>query len=73
MLIKGCQDTKMKISCHTLPIKKGRYKKKTEDKRFCPLCKSPIGDELHCGCSGMQPPTNCFTRRKLLRTPSYNK
>ena len=40
--------TKMRISCHPLPIETGRYKKIPRDQRFCPLCKSYIGDELHC-------------------------
>lgn len=56
MLIKGCQVSKIQISCHSLPIKKGRYKKKTEDKRFCPLCKSSIGDELLCAVECNHPP-----------------
>ena len=40
--------TKMRISCHLLPIESGRYKKISRIERFCPLCnRSEIGDEFH--------------------------
>ena len=39
--------TKMRISCHLLPIEAGRYKKVSRDERFCPFCKPSIGDEFH--------------------------
>ena len=40
--------TKMRISCHLLPIESGRYKKIPGVERLCPLCnRSEIGDEFH--------------------------
>ena len=40
--------TKMRISCHLLPIESGRYKKIPRVQRLCPLCnRSEIGDEFH--------------------------
>ena len=40
--------TKMRISCHLLPIESGRYKKIPRVERLCPLCnRSEIGDEFH--------------------------
>ena len=40
--------TKMRISCHLLPIESGRYKKIRRVERLCPLCnRSEIGDEFH--------------------------
>ena len=40
--------TKIRISCHLLPIESGRYKKIPTAERICPLCKrSAIGDEFH--------------------------
>ena len=40
--------SKMRISCHFLPIKSGRYKKIPRVERLCPLCnRSEIGDEFH--------------------------
>ena len=40
--------TKMRISCHLLPIESGRYKKIARVERLCPLCnRSEIGDEFH--------------------------
>ena len=40
--------TKMRISCHLLPIESGRYKKIPTAERICPLCnRSAIGDEFH--------------------------
>ena len=39
--------TKMRISCHLLPIESGRYKKIPRVERLCPLCNgSQIGDEF---------------------------
>ena len=39
--------TKMRISCHLLPIESGRYKKIPRVERLCPLCnRSEIGDEF---------------------------
>ena len=41
-------ETKMRISCHLLPIESGRYKKIPRVERLCPLCnRSEIGDEFH--------------------------
>ena len=39
--------TKMRISCHLLPIEAGRYKKVPRDERFCSFCKPSIGNEFH--------------------------
>ena len=40
--------TKMRISCHLLPIESGRYKKIPRVERLCPLCnRSESGDEFH--------------------------
>ena len=40
--------TKMRISCHLLPIESGRYKKIPRVERLCPLCnRSEIDDEFH--------------------------
>ena len=40
--------TKMRISCHLLPIESGCYKKIPRVERLCPLCdRSEIGDEFH--------------------------
>ena len=40
--------TKMRISCHLLPIESGRYKKISRVKMLCHLCnRSQIGDEFH--------------------------
>ena len=39
--------TKMRISCHLLPSKAGRYKKVPRDERFCSFCKPSIGNEFH--------------------------
>ena len=40
--------TKMRISCHLLPIESGRYKKIPRVERLCPLCnRSEIGNEFH--------------------------
>ena len=40
--------TKMRISCHLLPIESGPYKKISRVERLCPLCnRSEIGDEFH--------------------------
>ena len=40
--------TKIRISCHLLPIESGRYKKIPRVERLCPLCnRSEIGDEFH--------------------------
>ena len=40
--------TKIRISCHLLPIESGRYKKIPTAERICPLCnRSAIGDEFH--------------------------
>ena len=40
--------TKMRISCHLLPIESGRYKRIPRVERLCPLCnRSEIGDEFH--------------------------
>ena len=40
--------TKMRISCHLLPIESGRYKKIPRVERLCSLCnRSEIGDEFH--------------------------
>ena len=40
--------TKMRISCHLLPVESGRYKKIPRVERLCPLCnRSEIGDEFH--------------------------
>ena len=40
--------TKMRISCHLLPIESGRYKKIPRVERLCLLCnRSEIGDEFH--------------------------
>ena len=40
--------TKMRISCHLLPIESGRYKKIPRVERLCPLSnRSEIGDEFH--------------------------
>ena len=40
--------TKMRISCHLLPIESGRYKKIPRVERLCPLCNSSqIGDAFH--------------------------
>ena len=40
--------TKMRISCHLLPIESGRYKKIPRVERLCPLCnRSENGDEFH--------------------------
>ena len=39
--------TKLRISCHLLPIESGRYKKIPRVERLCPLCnRSEIGDEF---------------------------
>ena len=38
--------TKMRISCHLLPIEAGRYKKVPRDERFCSFCKPSIGNEF---------------------------
>ena len=41
-------ETKMRISCHLLPIESGRYKKIPRVQRFCLLCnRSEIGDEFY--------------------------
>ena len=40
--------TKMRISCHLLPIESGRYKKIPRVERLCPLCnRSEIGYEFY--------------------------
>ena len=40
--------TKMRISCHLLPIESGRYKNIPRVERLCPLCnRSEMGDEFH--------------------------
>ena len=40
--------TRMRISCHLLPIESGCYKKIPRVERLCPLCnRSEIGDEFH--------------------------
>ena len=39
--------TKMRISCHLLPIEAGGYKKVPRDERFCSFCKPSIGNEFH--------------------------
>ena len=40
--------TKMRISCHLLPIESGRHKKIPGVERRCPLCnRSEIADEFH--------------------------
>ena len=40
--------TKMRISCHSLPIESGRYKKIPRVERLCHLCnRSEICDEFH--------------------------
>ena len=40
--------TKMRISCHLLPIESGRYEKIPRVERLCSLCnRSEIGDEFH--------------------------
>ena len=39
--------TKMRISCHLLPIEAGRYKKVPRYERFCSFCKPSIGNEFH--------------------------
>ena len=40
--------TKMRNSCHLVPIESGRYKKIPRVERLCPLCnRSEIGDEFH--------------------------
>ena len=40
--------TKMRISCHLLPIESGHYKTIPRVERLCPFCnRSEIGDEFH--------------------------
>ena len=39
--------TKMRISCHWLPIEAGCYKKVPREERFCSFCKPSIGNEFH--------------------------
>ena len=44
----GVAVSKMRISCHLLPIESGRYKKIPRVERLCLLCnRSEIGDEFH--------------------------
>ena len=39
---------KLRISCHTLEIEIGRYKKIPAESRFCPVCKSDnVEDVIH--------------------------
>ena len=44
-----CQLTKFRLSCHWLPIERGRYlkPKQLRSNRVCILCKNNIGNELH--------------------------
>ena len=41
--------TKFRLSCHWLPIERGRYTKpkKARADRVCSLCSNGIGDEIH--------------------------
>ena len=39
--------TKFRFSAHNLPIETGRYLNIPRDQRFCPLCSSGIGSEVH--------------------------
>ena len=40
--------TKFRISAHTFPIEKGRWRSIPRDQRLCPLCLGDlIGDEKH--------------------------
>ena len=43
--------TKMRISCHLLPVESGRYKKIPRVERLCTLCnRSEIGDDFSTIC-----------------------
>ena len=65
--------TKMRISCHLLPIESGCYKKIPRVERLCPLCdRSEIGDEFHyllkCTHSSLS-----HTKGNLLGEPILDK
>ena len=38
---------KLRVSAHSLQIKKGRHKNKAVNERLCPLCKADIETESH--------------------------
>ena len=39
--------TRLRLSCHTLPIERMRYQKIEKDERKCPFCSEEVGDEWH--------------------------
>ena len=39
--------TRLRLSCHTLPIERMRYQMVDRQERKCPFCRSEIGDEWH--------------------------
>ena len=70
--------TKLRLSCHTLPIEKMRYQKIQRAERKCTLCKeNEVGDEWHylmrCGNQSISDTRKQFIKRVINIQPQLEK
>ena len=66
---------KFRISCHSLPIEKGRHLGIIRSERLCHLCKNDIGDEYHylLECTALAADRSKYVHKMYHNKPSMLK